>query len=82
MSRHKWESVGDITKTPSKCKRPGCSAARRVRKVGAGETYTYREEYSVDGGQTWGDLKTGFSGRVPECKGGRDLVAQGKEGEK
>lgn len=58
------------------CRR--CGVERRFRKrpythQGSPRTagaFTYVEEYSTDGGQTWGDRKA-YHGKVPECRGAK-----------
>jgi hypothetical protein len=74
VSRHKWARLDSGSyEAPVACLRPGCNTRRRFRKTSTLRCPypTYREEYSVDGGESWGDLKTGFSGRVPECRGAK-----------
>jgi hypothetical protein len=72
---HKWENHGAYGMNLLRadgvgCTRASCTARKRLRKTEYPNHSAVREEYSTDNGATWGDLKNGFSGRVPECKGG------------
>ncbi len=77
--RHKWEDPGpnwELAFRPEGvgCTREGCQCRHRFRytaRWAGGHSKSLREEYSADNGQSWGTLAAGFSGRVPECKGGR-----------
>ena len=73
MSRHKWgaferDAQGRyLVDNGVPCERQGCPVRRRMKLVALARE---RPQYSIDGGQSWGGLKTGFSVRVPECRGG------------
>jgi hypothetical protein len=63
--RHKWP-VFSAPHKPHSCERARCDVLRRYGMQG--RAIADREQYSLDGGETWKSLRE-LDGRVPPCKG-------------